>query len=245
MIYYIYDGSFDGLLTCIYEAYYRKETPEKILFREDDQENLLVQKIYIDQDKEKAEKVYAAIRTKISSSALRNVFYTFLSEHEDAGSLIYRYIQLGFKVGKDIDSYLSEDRVLDLHKVVQRVRKEKHLMLGLIRFRKLGENLYYASITPDNNILGLVAPHFSKRMADQNWVIHDTQRNMAAIYDQKEWVLTEMALEHSLDINEEEVFYQQLWQQYFKSIAIKNRINPKLQKRYMPKRYWEHLVEKV
>ncbi|MBB6217526.1 putative DNA metabolism protein [Anaerosolibacter carboniphilus] len=245
MIYYIYDGSFDGLLTCIYEAYYRREKPEKILFREDDQENLLVQKVYIEQDKEKAEKVYTAIRTKISLNALQNVFYTFLSEDEDAGSLIYRYIQLGFKVGKDIDGHLSDERVLDLHKVVQRVTKEKHLMLGLVRFRKVGDNLYYAPITPDNQILGLLAPHFSKRMADQNWIIYDTRRNMAAIYDQKEWILMEMVLERSLEVGEEELFYQQLWQQYFKSIAIKNRMNPKLQKQHMPKRYWKNLVEKI
>jgi probable DNA metabolism protein len=245
MIHYIYDGSFDGLLTCIYEAYYRKEIPEKILFQEDDQENLLVQKIYIEQDKGKAEKVYRAIGNKISQNALKNVFYTFLSEQEDAGALIYGYIQLGFKMGKAIDQHLSNDRVLDVHKAVQKVTKEKHLMLGLVRFRKLGDNLYYAPITPDYQILGLLAPHFAKRMADQNWIIHDTGRNMAAVYNQKEWMLTEMMLEKSVDIIEEERFYQQLWQQYFKSIAIKNRINPKLQKRYMPRRYWQNLVEKV
>ncbi|MDF2548254.1 MAG: hypothetical protein K0R93_3152 [Anaerosolibacter sp.] len=245
MIHYIYDGSFDGLLTCIYEAYYRKEAPEKILFQEDDQENLLVRKVYIEQDKVKAEKVYAAIGAKISRNALKNVFYAFLSEQEDAGSLIYRYIHLGFKIGKAIDEHLSDDRVLDIYKTVQRVTKEKHLMLGLVRFRKLGENLYYAPITPDYQILGLLAPHFAKRIADQNWIIHDMGRNMAAVYNQKEWMITEMMLEKSVDIIEEERFYQQLWQQYFKSIAIKNRINPKLQKRYMPKRYWSNLVEEI
>lgn len=245
MIHFIYDGSFDGLLTCIYEAYHRTEKPEKILFREDDQENLLVQKVYIEQDKVKAEKVYAAIRTKISRNALKNVFYAFLSEQEDAGSLIYRYIQLGFKMGNAIDQHLSDDRVLDMHKIVQKVTKEKHLMLGLVRFRKLGDNLYYAPITPDFQILGLLAPYFAKRMADQNWIIHDTGRNIAAVYNQKEWMITEMILEKSVDIIEEERFYQQLWQQYFKSIAIKNRINPKLQKRYMPRRYWNNLVEKT
>lgn len=244
MIYYIYDGSFDGLLTCIYESYYRKEDPEKILFQEDGQENLLVQRIYIEQDKEKAEKVYNAIKTKISSHALQNIFYTFLSEKENLGILIYQYVKLGFKMGKSIDGHLSDDRVLNVHKVVQKVTREKHRMLGLVRFKKLKNNLYYASITTDHQIMGLIAPHFAKRMADQNWIIHDLKRNMAAIYDQREWVLTDMVLEKSLNMEEEEKFYQKLWQEYYKSIAIKNRINLKLQKQYMPKRYWKHLVEK-
>lgn len=244
MIYYIYDGSFDGLLTCIYESYYRKETPEQILFQEDGQENLLVQKIYIERDKDKSQKVYNAIKTKISPQALQNIFYTFLSERADSGSLIYEYVKLGFKMGKRVDGHISDDRVLDLHKAVQKVTREKHRILGLVRFQKLGSNFYYASLTPDHQILGLIAPHFAKRMADQNWVIHDLKRNMAAIYDQREWVLTDMVLDKPIAVGEEEEFYQKLWKEYFKSITIKNRINPRLQKQYMPKRYWKHLVEK-
>ncbi len=31
---------------------------------------------------------------------------------------------------------------------------------------------------------------------------------------------------------------------FFKKICINEMINPKLQKQYMPKRYWKHLIEK-
>ncbi len=244
MIHYIYDGSFDGLLTCIYEAYYSREKPNEILYQENKQENLLVKKVYIQQDQTKAEKVYNAIRMKISQKALKNVFYTFLSEDENAGRLIYKYIQLGFKIGRGIDGHLSDDHVLDLHKAVQKVLKEKHRMLGLLRFQKVRNDLYYASISPDYHILELLSPHFAKRMGDQNWIIHDTKRNLATIYNQKEWILTEMNLLQPITMEKEEEFYQKLWQQYFKSIAIKNRTNPKLQRQYMPKRYWKHLIEK-
>jgi hypothetical protein len=34
--------------------------------------------------------------------------------------------------------------------------------LGLIRFKRLEDDLYYAQIEPDNNIVGLLAPHFSR-----------------------------------------------------------------------------------
>ncbi|MGL5152900.1 MAG: DUF4130 domain-containing protein, partial [Clostridium sp.] len=37
--------------------------------------------------------------------------------------------------------------------------------------------------------------------------------------------------------------YTDLWKEYFKSVTIKERTNPKLQKRMMPKRYWENLTE--
>ena len=42
MIHYIYDGSFEGILTAIYHAYYNKEIPEQILSEDDLQESLMV-----------------------------------------------------------------------------------------------------------------------------------------------------------------------------------------------------------
>lgn len=70
MIQYIYDGSFDGLLTSIYEAYYRKEKIDDIVPEDSVEENFLVEKIYMETDREKAEKVYVAIENKISKNPL-------------------------------------------------------------------------------------------------------------------------------------------------------------------------------
>jgi len=37
---------------------------------------------------------------------------------------------------------------------------------------------------------------------------------------------------------------QMLWKKYFKSMAIEERKNLKLQQQNMPKKYWKYLVEK-
>ncbi|WZL72751.1 TIGR03915 family putative DNA repair protein [Clostridiaceae bacterium 35-E11] len=245
MLCYIYDGSFDGLLTCIYEAYYRKEKPQKILWEENAQQSLLMDNVHIQTDGQKAEKVYKAIQSKISHLALKNVFYVFLSEVEDAGTFVYEYVKLGFKMGADVNLNLANDIVLNVHKTSQKVNREKHFMLGLIRFRALEGNVFYALIEPQYNILGLVAPHFAHRMANENWMIHDVKRSTAVLYNQKEWVIKEVDEIRTWKLDQEEAMFQKLWQQYFKSIAIKNRINPKLQKRNMPMRYWRYLVEKA
>lgn len=244
MIYYIYDGSFDGLLTAIYEAYYRKEKPEKILCQEAHQENLFIEKIHISTDGEKAKRVYDSIKEKISNRALKNVFYTYLSEVEDGGTWIYQYLRLGWKIGRNIDDNLADDRVLKIHKIRLKVDREVHFMLGLIRFRSLEGNIYYAPIDPKFNIIGLVAPHFADRLSDQNWIIHDAKRRLGAVYNREEWVIRDINIEKDIKYSNEELSYQRLWKEYFKSIAIKNRINPKLQKRNMPMRYWSYLVEK-
>jgi probable DNA metabolism protein len=89
-----------------------------------------------------------------------------------------------------------------------------------------------------------LAPHFSMRLSSENWIIHDVKREIAAIYNTKEWVIAPLKQDEipkeSYNSNE---FYEQLWKEYFNTLAIKDRINPKLQARMMPKRYWKHLTE--
>lgn len=244
MLNYVYDGSFEGLLTAIHEAYYRNEKPDKILAGLGFQENLLDRSVHIAADTEKAKKVYEAIRQKISPSALHNVFYVFLSELEGAGTWIYHYLRLGWKVGREVDLHLADDRVLIVHDISRKVRCERHRMLGLLRFELLEGGIYYASMEPDYNIAALLAPHFAKRLADQNWVIHDVRRNIAAVFNRTEWAVVEAATAMQFTRDRNETEYQKLWRQYFKSIAISSRINPRLQRRFMPVRYWRHLVEK-
>ncbi|MBA1335680.1 MAG: Domain often clustered or fused with uracil-DNA glycosylase [Firmicutes bacterium] len=244
MLYYFYDGSFDGLLTAIYQAYYRGETPSRIVAAGDFQESLLAEKVYIRTETEQSQRVYVSIQTKISRQALRNVFYVYLSELPDAGTWIYEYLRLGWKIGKEFDRMLSDGRVLRVHKISQRVNGERHRMMGLIRFRCLEGNIYYAPISPQYNIVGLVIPHFLDRFPGQNWIIHDVNRKIGVFYNGETWSLGDMDLENEIELSNGEKLYQSLWKEYFKSIAIKDRVNPKLQKRNLPVRYWRFLIEK-
>jgi probable DNA metabolism protein len=43
--------------------------------------------------------------------------------------------------------------------------------------------------------------------------------------------------------SDREMFYQALWKSYFKNIAIGERKNPRLQRQFIPRRYWKNLVE--
>ncbi len=243
MLYYFYDGSFDGLLTAIYQAYHRREIPHGILIEEDFQESLLTEKVYIKTETEKSQRVYQSIKTKISNRALRDIFYVYLSELADAGTWIYEYLRLGWKIGKRFDGMFSDDRVLRVHKTSQKVAREKHRMLGLIRFRCLEDDIYYAPISPKYNIVGLLIPHFLNRFPRQSWIIHDVNRKIGVFYNGETWSLRDMDLENPVEFSDNEKLYQSLWKEYFKSIAIKDRINPKLQKRNLPMKYWRFLIE--
>lgn len=244
MLQYIYDGSFDGLLTSIYEAYYRREEIEDIVPRDSMEDNFLVQKIFISTDKEKSSRVYEAIENKISEEALKRVFHVYLSELPGHGITILKYLRLGFKLGPQVDLNLSNDIILKMDNINYKVSMEKHRLLGLIRFKQLENGILYSSIEPDYNLVALLAPHFASRMMNENWVIHDVKRGIGVLYNKKEWIVKDIEVTDPLVVKEDEDEYQDLWKIYFKSIAIQSRINPKLQRRNMPMRYWKHLVEK-
>jgi probable DNA metabolism protein len=43
---------------------------------------------------------------------------------------------------------------------------------------------------------------------------------------------------------EDEDLFQKMWKSYYKSMTIKERINPKLHRQNMPRRFWRYLTEK-
>ena len=146
----------------------------------------------------------------------------------------------------------SNKAVLTVFQTAKKVWREKHRMEAFVRFQKTADDLYYAIISPDYNVLPLIAKHFTERYADQRWMIYDAKRKYGSYYDGKEVenvqikFSEEMAqgrdVSHAYD--ETEGIYQQLWQQYFKSVNIAARKNTKLHIQHMPKRYWKYLPEK-
>ncbi|MBC8062446.1 MAG: TIGR03915 family putative DNA repair protein [Clostridiaceae bacterium] len=250
---YLYDGSFYGLLTVVYEIYYSHSIPVDIRLISEtsvSQSSFLATDKLIITDSQKAEKVYNAIFHKISSQSLDNVYYAFLSSIEGKELIIYNYIKLGFKIGNNLESHLYTEEVSALHKIVKKVTKEVMHMTGFIRFT-FNNNFYYANYEPDHNITELLAPHFVDRFADQYFIIHDKLRNIALVYDTEQWVLTtfnktelqNLTPDTKEIVPEDFICYEKLWQEYFVNIAIKERTNERQQKLYMPKRYWKNMLE--
>ena len=56
---YLYDGSFDGFLTIVFESYSSKTLPQKIFNERDYQPNFLDNTIYIKTDYEKSQRVFS------------------------------------------------------------------------------------------------------------------------------------------------------------------------------------------
>lgn len=242
---YLYDGSFEGLLTAVFEAYYRREVPGVVARAKGYQENMLQVPVHIATDRRKADRVSAAVRSKISPATLENSYFAYLSELPGCDMWIYEYLRLGFKLGGSLNRHLTDDRVSRVLEAAGKVTWEKHKMTGLLRFSLIGPDTYFAAIEPQYNIASLLAPHFANRYAGQKWIIYDAGRKLAAVYDTKRWIMESgVELNQYVGAGGTEALYQNLWRLYFRSISIKSRENLRLQRSFMPRRYWKYLPEK-
>lgn len=246
-----YDRSFDGLLTAVFDAFNRKVFPE-ILIAEGDIEPLFATDIFdVVTDAEKSKRVWTGLKKKLMSVSRNMLGYVWLSEEEGSDMVIFRYIRKVFESQHSIEMNFADDDVLALRNIAKRVNTEKHRMVEFVRFQKAADNLYFAAIAPDTNCLPLITSHFKERFADQQWIIYDTGRNYGFHYDLKN--ITEVTFDNDLLFSEgrldeklmaeDEKLFQKMWKAYFKSLTIKERINPKLQRQHLPQRYWKYLTE--
>ena len=243
MLYYLYDGSFTGLMSAVAHAVSGKTRPENIITMDSPRDNIFGDYISVNSDEQKSENMTETVTTIMGEEALSNILYCYLSEDAHSGIIIYNYIMFGLNAGRKTNMHLTDKAVLPLLNIVRKVKTEHHRMLGIVRFRLVENGLYYAAIDPDHNITGIIAPHFARRMSDQNWLIHDTRRKIAVVYNKKNWESVEIEISRAPEDTEGELFYSNLWKSYFKSIAISERKNLKLQKQFLPKRYWKNLTE--
>lgn len=250
MVTLVYDGSFEGLLTCIFDMYEYKFANVSIVEEKNFQETLLGESRLVYTEEAKAARVWTGLKKKLSQTGIRQFQHSFLSEQKNIANTLLAYAQYVFSSKGFVDADMSHPAVLEVVNWAKKVYREKHRMEAFVRFQLTADNIYYAVVEPDFNVLPIIRKHFQDRYADQQWIIHDTRRKYALYYDLKEV--------HTVSINitedsttpagnvfhEEEPLYQKLWQQYFKSVNIAARKNTKLHVQHMPRRYWKFLTEK-
>ncbi|RCW56275.1 MULTISPECIES: TIGR03915 family putative DNA repair protein [Halanaerobium] len=243
---YIYDGSYQGLMTALYLAFKQREAPIKILSQTDFRDDLFYQTKTIITDIDKAAFFSEQIKNHISVQALNNIFHAYLSETEKLELYIFRYLFMGFKVGEKVDQYLTKNYVRQVQDLAHKVRHESHRLKGLIRLQEAAGGKYYAAVEPDYKTLVLLAPHFKNRFSTMNWIIHDLKREEAVIYsaEDKEWLLIDLEKDFKPELSQKETEVQDLWRAFFSAVSIKNRRNRKVQQQFMPQKYWKHLIER-
>ncbi len=254
MLVYCYDGTFEGLLTSVFEAYERKEQPESIL-PPHALADLFAHTHEVITCANKSERVWNGVKKIGGILTCEHLYYTFLSQEEGFEIHFLRYCQYLFTCNRPVMKDLANADVLKVFQLSRKVGREAHRILMFLRFEQAADGTYFAPYAPKYDVIPLVTGHFRERFADQTWIIYDSLRNYGVMYDSKSDTIEKFTinappfdaetgkLQPDAEHPEEEN-WQILWRTYFKSMAITERKNLKLQRNFMPKRFWKYLTEK-
>ncbi len=197
--------------------------------------------------KEKAEKVTRAIRERISEEAYAVVYEASLSMKSDRADKIYRFLIYGFHYKAGIVDMLQIPAVFDVFEMCRHLRNEAHLLKGFVRFSQMEGGILVSTIGPKNDVLILLARHFSDRLSGENWILYDENREKAAVHQAgKGWMVVRTEgsqWKEKIKKASEKDIYEDLWKSFFHSIAVKERTNPVCQRNFLPLRYREYMTE--
>ncbi|HHT87950.1 MAG TPA: DNA metabolism protein [Clostridiales bacterium] len=248
---FVCENSIDGIFTAIYQAWSSGYGHANVKIEEQCDKNnysnmeLFSEYIIVKTDFDKALKVSKSVKNKISQEAFDMVCRAALSDYQGKGDLIYRFLILGFHMGGKIVNHLSHEVVNRIFKLNRYVNYEVHHLLGFIRFSEQDNRILTSIIHPKNNVLSLVTPHFADRLPNEKFVIFDGNRNICSLHvPGKSWIIAEIpGIEKNdcRDIVDDE--YGNLWKAFFDNIAIKERVNPKLQRNNLPLRFRKDMTE--
>ncbi|MDR2119704.1 MAG: TIGR03915 family putative DNA repair protein [Tannerella sp.] len=247
-----YDKTFEGLLTALFDAYSLKTFPERLLSENELLPMFAGEVHHVIADSRKSVRVWTALEKKLSRPVCGMLMYVWLSELPGSDELLFRYMRKAFDAPVSIATCFSDADVLAVNKIAGKVSKEREHLIQFVRFQKSADGIFFAPVAPVYNALPLTLPYFTDRFADQKWLLYDLKRGYGYYYDLK--AAAEVTLdhdEHLLDgkldealMAQDEKMFQQMWKEYTLSLTIKERLNPKLQCRQMPRRFWKFMPEK-
>lgn len=235
------DGSFDGLMCCVFESISCKELPAGILTGEEEQLSLLPVR-EIATDPVKAARVRVSIPKKLGSEAEEMIQNAFLHGEPGRELAILEFMRTAYRYGPRAATMLDLPEVQRVFAMSRAVTHEAHMLTGFIRFTEIGGALV-APISPRHFVLPLLAPHFCERFCEERMLIHDRTHRAALLYRPYEAQIRELDSFEPAAPDEAELLFQQMWKNYYHAISIASRENPRLRMGNMAKRYWEHLTE--
>lgn len=241
---YFFDGTKNGLLTCIFESFYDRRIPDDVT-TEFVQCGLLDEIVTIKTDSEKAERVYKCLKNCKTKYLVSDFNLTFRSGEKSRFKVLFDYLNVAISNKNiDISKAFALPEIQAFTDLKNRIYTETHRFKGFLRFMETEKGFYYACYEPDNDITELLVPHFTARLQSP-FIIHDIKRNILALCDGKRYKILDGGDNGvTVFMSESEENFLDLWQQYYKSINIEERKNIRQMRNYMPERYWKNLSEK-
>lgn len=237
----VYDKSFEGFLSLVYEVYYEKLKPTKITNQQP--HTLLLEEIkHIFTDEKNATKVLQAIKKSFPKKSFELILNTFMCDTKEFEMNLLKYIIQGFKNKNELFN-INNEEVFYLQNLQKELFRSVHKMTGFTRFQELEDNTLYAKIETKFNMVYFLGKHFNKRLNNQKYIIHDINRKIAFIKNEDFLGVQNISSYEEPKLSKNEEKFEKLWKTFFDSIAIQTRENKKCQQNMVPLLYRTYMTE--
>ena len=237
---YCYDGSLDGFLSCVFESFARREMPFAVWPPEGEQPSFCPAR-QVPTDPVRAARVRRGVR-RLGGSAAETVAMGFLSGQPDKELTLLRYLHYAFSEA-GAAGRLGQPEVAAACALARNVGWELDKMRGFVRFEE-HDGMLGAVIHPKNHLLPLLRRHFCERLAGEDFLIYDASHGEALLYQGGQAQLMRLSVPLSLpDPDGKESYYQELWKQFYRTLTIAGRENPRCRRTHCPKRFWADMTE--
>ncbi len=240
---YLYDGSFDGFLSCVFESYARKEQPSIIQTPEQEQPFLLAL-TSIATCPDKAKRVRNGLK-RLSEEVWEMIRDGFLCDCMNNREVsLLRLIHQLFRYGPSAAVNYADPDVNTVCKALRAMRNEAHLLTGFVRFSEYN-GVLVSVISPKNQVLPILAQHFSIRFPGEQFMIYDQNHRTAFMHTPHKKEFIEIESLTLPPIGKEEAAFRAMWRSYFDHVAIAQRENPVCQRTHLAMRYRPWMTEFV
>lgn len=188
---YLYDGSFEGFLCCVYESFAQHELPFAVWTPQRETATLYPVKD-IATDPAVARRVFASFGKKLGAETEYLVSRDFLSGQEDKELLLLRFLHLAFALGPGTVKREGHPVVAPLYAMKKSLDWEVDKFQGFVRFEE-HDGMLGAVIHPKNYILPLLRPHFCGRFPEEDFMIYDAVHQAVLLHEGHKTQLLELA----------------------------------------------------
>lgn len=257
MYVFLCEDSIEGIFTGIYDAWASRHGHKNIQLSTDQSGEIALFSEYVavTADFEKSRKVSRSLINRLGIDFYETICKCAMADGNcrklsmDKANAIYQAVVMALALpeGPKVLEYLGEPCIACIFELCRQTGNEAHHLLEFLRFAELRSGILYAKVHPKNDVLPILAAHFTDRLPLEDFIIYDATHQTAAVHrSSKNYMIVDASdLNHDLtrELSFEEETFQELWKAFFDAIAIEARINPKLQIQNIPKRFWADTVE--
>lgn len=241
------EDSLEGIFTAIYDAFLYKNqmkqpyTDNISIAVGEGCMALFAKEIAVKTDARKVEKTVQTIRNRLGYSVYDTLLHSLCHFDEERASVVLGYLVRAFGKEQRISEHLADPYVMRVMELSRKVGNEIQKFYGFLRFRE-AEEVLVAEIEPKCNLVPLMMEHFTDRFPNENFIIYDVQRKIAAVHEAFHSCVLVAGEELNLGDRKDDVF-ETLWRQYVATMEIQERHNERCQNNLMPKWYRKYMFE--